>query len=584
MRRKRLLAAAALVASAAMLLAGCAKGGSTDSSSSSNSSGWNGAIDKVLNASAKTGGTLKLITTADCDSWDPARTYYGWCWNQQRLFTRTLVGYSNVGSSPKLGADLATDTGKHNADYTEWTYTLKDGVKWSNGKEITAADVKYGIERMFATDVINGGPTSYFLDSLDMPKNYAGPYKDGEAKQGITVSGNTIKFKLKASNSDFPYMLALPAASPVPNKTEGGEGYTGANYQKKPMSSGPFEISSYSKNKEVVFTRNKYWSQSTDTIRKPKVNKITLTVDTNANDVDQKLQAGSVDALANGDIGTTLQTKILTDSKFKANADNPEAASTAYLSVMPSVIPNLHCRKAVFYATNKAAVQQALGGNIRGAIAGSMTPVTIPGHSSTANMYPSGKDNTGDLTKAKAELKSCGKPTGFSTKFAYSTADPRYAKVFAAMQTALARVGIKLSGAPNDGSTYYSTFIGSPQNIKNQGLGIANAGWGADFPSGYGFWNSIANGNAIMATGNTNYPSLNDSAVNDLLAEALVGKGTDANIRKLDDKVMANAVYLPLVFRKDIYYRNARLTNVTSNMALAFGIYDFVNVGVSDGK
>lgn len=583
MRRKRLLAAAAIAASAAMLLAGCAKGGSSDSGSSKTAT-WNGAIDKVLNPSAKAGGTLKLVTTADCDSWDPARTYYGWCWNQQRLLTRTLVGYTNVGSKPELGPDLATDMGKHNGDFTEWSFTLKDGVKWQNGKDITADDVKYGIERMFATDVINGGPTSYFLDALDVPKNYAGPYKDGDLKQGISVSGKTITFKLKSSNSDFPFLLALPAASPVPYKTEGGEGFTGANYQKKPMSSGPFEISSYSKNKEVVFTRNKNWSQATDTIRKPRVDKIVLTVNTNANDADQKLQSGAEDAMANGDIGNNLQTKILTDPKFKANADNPEAASTAYLAVMPSVIPDLHCRQAVFYATNKAAVQQALGGNIRGSIAGSMTPVTIPGHSTSANMYPSGKDNTGDIAKAKAELKACGKPAGFSTKFAYSTSDPRYAKVFAAMQSSLARVGIKLSGAPNDGSTYYTTFIGSPQNIKNQGLGIANAGWGADFPSGYGFWNSIANGNAIMATGNTNYPSLNDPVVNKLLAEALVGKGTDANIRKLDDQVMKNAVYLPLVFRKDIYYRNPRLTNVTSNLALAFGIYDFVNIGVSDGK
>ena len=54
---------------------------------------------------------------------------------------------------------------------------------------------------------------------------------------------------------------------------------------------------------------------------------------------------------------------------------------------------------------------------------------------------------------------------------------------------------------PTTRSSYYSTFIGSPQNIKNQGIGIALAGWGADFPTGVGFFQSITNGNAILPTG-----------------------------------------------------------------------------------
>ena len=42
---------------------------------------------------------------------------------------------------------------------------------------------------------------------------------------------------------------------------------------------------------------------------------------------------------------------------------------------------------------------------------------------------------------------------------------------------------------------------------------------------------------------------------------------------------MKDAVYLPILFGKSLYYRNPRLTNVTSDNALAFGLYDFVNVG-----
>ena len=57
--------------------------------------GFNAAANNVVDPSTKTGGTLRLLAGSDCDSWDPGRTSYGWCWNLQRLITRTLVGYTS---------------------------------------------------------------------------------------------------------------------------------------------------------------------------------------------------------------------------------------------------------------------------------------------------------------------------------------------------------------------------------------------------------------------------------------------------------------------------------------------------------
>jgi peptide/nickel transport system substrate-binding protein len=578
------------VAVALALVAAC--GGSSGNSSNNNSSasssssnaspatGYNSAFDKVINPSTKAGGTLNLISTADCDSWDPARTYYGWCWNMQRLFTRSLVGYSSLnGTDFKLAPDLATTTGTPNADKTQWTFTLKSGVKWQNGSPITPMDVKWGIERMFATDIINGGPTSYFTSTIEHPANYAGPYKDGDLSS-ITTTSNSITFKLSTPYADFPYLMAMAAASPVPYKTEGGPGFTGANYQKKPMASGPYEIQSYVPAQSITFVKNPNWDQSTDTIRKPLVDKIVMTVDTNPTDADAKLKAGTADANASAAVTAGFQTQILTNADLKKNADDPVSAFTEYLAVMPSVVTNADCRKAIFYATDKSAILRAFGGDVSGTVAGSMTPPGIEGHDDSADVYPSGSDGTGDLDKAKAALKSCGQPNGFSLKMAYPTPSTHAAAAYTAEQTALARVGIKLSPATQDASKYYSSFIGSPANIKSQGLGIALAGWGADFPRPYGFWNSIANGTTILPTGNTNYPSLNDPAVNTVLANAPKGTVTEDDWKKMDTQVMNDAVYIPVYFGKNLYYRAPRLTNVTCDNALAFGIYDFVNVGV----
>lgn len=586
--RRKTAALLAVFAVGALTLSACSGGGTSPKNGSSSSSGtaavFSGAVNGTVNPSTTQGGTIKLLAAGDCDSWDPARTYYGWCFNMQRLFTRTLIGYANVNTSKfKLAPDMATDMGTHNADFTQWKYTLKPGLKYSNGTAIKPADIKWAAERIFATDQINGGPTQYYLDVLKAPSGYKGPYQ-GKELDSIETTADTITFNLSKPYADFNYLLALPTLAPVPAKVEGGAGYVGGTYTKKPVSSGPFALSSYTPTKSATFTRNKYWKASTDTIHKPLAKEIDLTIDSDPNDIDNKLIAGTADAKADIDIGTTLQTKIFTDPRIKKNADNPATPFTRYLTIPSSVIPNADCRKAIFYATNKAALLQALGGASHGQVAASFTPPSIPGHqeASAYNPFPSGTNNTGDVAKAKAALQACGKPTGFSTKMAYSTPSQTAPKLFAAEQTALARVGIKITPATNDQSTYYSTFAGSPQNVKNQGLGIIVAAWGADFPTGYGFYNSIVNGKNILPTGNSNYGSINNPTINKILDGSTGGKTTEAEWQNLDHALMEDTTGdLPYLWGKSLYYRNPRLTNVACDNALAFGLYDWVNMGVS---
>ena len=112
------------------------------------------------------------------------------------LVYRSLVTYPTSTDPDEANTpvpDLATDTGQSNEDATEWTFTLKDGVKWQDGKPITCEDLKYGVSRTFATDVITGGP-NYILGFLDVPKDaktglpvYNGPYTGdapGRLRQG----------------------------------------------------------------------------------------------------------------------------------------------------------------------------------------------------------------------------------------------------------------------------------------------------------------------------------------------------------------------------------------------------------------
>jgi peptide/nickel transport system substrate-binding protein len=257
MTRRGRLGVVAVVAVIAVGLSACGGssgggGSTTKKATTSGASGANAAITGVVNPSTTQGGTLNVESRrGDCDSWDPARTYYGFCWTLQRLFTRSLMGFNPKPNTTDVVPDMATAPGTHNAANTQWTYHIQAGLKWQDGTPITTADIKYGLERVFATDVINGGPNQYYLcylskcDSKGNPA-YAGPYKDktGGLDSIQTPDATTIVFNLVKPVGIWDYLMALPTSAPVEKSKD-----TGATYAQHVQSSGPFMFQSYSPKK-----------------------------------------------------------------------------------------------------------------------------------------------------------------------------------------------------------------------------------------------------------------------------------------------------------------------------------------------
>jgi peptide/nickel transport system substrate-binding protein len=582
------VAAAAALAVGLSACGGGGGGGSTSNNKgSTGASAANAAISGVVNPSTTQGGTLNVaFRRGDCDSYDPARTYYGFCWTLQRLFTRELMAFDSTPGSSKVVPDMATAPGTHNADNTQWTYHIKAGLKWQDGTPITTADIKYGLERLFATDVINGGPNQYYLcylskcDSKFNPA-YKGPYKDktGGLDSIQTPDATTITFNLVQPVGIWDYLMALPISAPVEKSKD-----TGATYGQHVQSSGPFMFKSYSPKKSVVWVRNPMWSQSTDTVRKPLATEIDGKIFSDVDQADAALLAGNYDFAVDSAVGTTAQAQLIADPNKLKYTDDPAGGYKLYISVHQTVPPltNVHCRRAIFYAMNKSDLIKADGGTYGGTVANSLTPPILPGFSASANMYPTGADNTGDLTKAKSELTQCGQPSGFAVNMGYMTGGGRASKEFAAVQQALGRVGIKVTGLTADPSNYYASFIGSPSNIVKQKIGIAWNGWAPDFPLAYGYWKSIADGSSILPNGNYNTPSLNDPKVNDLIKQALTaGADQQASIEtQIDNQVMSDAVYVPYSDSKGLFIRSSKLTNVS--MLKGTGLYyDIVNIGKS---
>jgi peptide/nickel transport system substrate-binding protein len=590
-RKTTVIAAGAVVLSLG-LTTGCGGNSNSDSNTNNGTSGgkaaYNAAIGNVVNASTTKGGTLNLWSSQDADSWDPVRGYYAFVWNLNRLYTRKLMDYAAAPGKDglKLVPDLASAEPTLSADKKTYTFKLRSGLKFDDGTPITSKDVKYGIERVFAQDVVPGGPV-YLIQLLDQGQKYPGPYKDKDPdKLGLksveTPDETTVVFKLAAPSADFPYLLAMPGSGPVPKARD-----TGAQYGAKPASSGPYKIASYAPGKSVAWERNTNWDPATDPIRKALPDKINLTITTNADDLDNRLLAGTADI----DVGQTgvqaaARAKVLQDPNLKANSDNPNTGFIRYAALATSVAPfdNVECRKAVIYASDPTSLQAARGGPVAGGDIGTnMLPPNILGSDPSYDPYGRAQGKP-QVDKAKAALTACGKPTGFSTVIAARNNRAAEVKTAEALQAALKAVGIEAKIDQYDGAQA-SSVTGSPDNVKSKGYGIIITGWGADYQTGAGYLQPLADSRFILKNGNFNMPEIKDPAIDGLFDQAAAepdpAKAADI-YKQINAKIMEGAYYLPFVFDKALNYRNPRLTNVFEHDA--FGMVDFQALGVNDGK
>lgn len=587
-RRRAAFRVAAVAAIGALALAACgsSSGGGKASPSGSAPASSSGLVPtNIVRPSTVKGGTLNFGFSDDFDSLDGARAYYAVTWNFMRAFyLRTPLAFASAPGPAELTGDLATGPAVGEQNNTLWTYHLKSGITFEDGTPITSQDIKYAVERTFATDVISGGPM-YFLCILTKcdatgASPYPGPYKDTKGLDSIeTPNASTITFKLVKPFADFNYLMQLPGAAPVPAAKD-----TRDKYAQHPVSSGPYKIQSYNPGKSLVLVRNTAWDPATDTIRKALPDRIVVTEGLDAQDEDNRVLAGTLD-LETEQIGAQVptQSKILRDKALEASESlNSVTGFLRYVTIQTKVAPfdNVNCRIAVQYAIDKTSLQTARGGPVTGgAIATTLFPPTLAGYHKF-DLYPDGPGNHGDLAKARQYLAKCGKPNGFSTVMAYQNKG-KGPKDALAVQQALARVGIKVSLDGRNSSTYYSNDIGTPSNVKAKDYGLADAGWGPDYPAPYGFVESIVDGRAIKQSGNSNYSELNDPRVNGAIDASLAADGQQASvaaISKVDDYVMQDANIVPFVYDKALNIFSKRLTNVY--ILQGYGQFDFASLGV----
>lgn len=572
--------------SATLLVAACGGGGGTGSQQGSSNQGaqaeFNAASTGIVNPSDKKGGTLKFANLGDWDSLDPGETYYAYSWNFARLYGRSLMMFKSAPAKEgnQLVPDLAEAPGKSSDGAKTWTYKLRHGVKFDDGKEVTSADVKYAVLRSTDKQTFPNGP-AYWDDLLNLPSGYKGPYKTPNMNTDSAIQtpdAYTIVFHMKKPFAAFDYLAQQPDTMPVPKDKD-----TGAKYRNSIVSTGPYKFADMQPGKSFNLVRNDQWDPATDPNRKALPDRIEVTLNVNADDIDNRIISGDldIDVAATG-VQPAAQSRILTDPNLKANADNPLGIRNWYTSIIPTVEPldNIECRKAIMYAMDHTGYQTAYGGAIAGGdIATTILPPTIPGHMDF-DLFPAGPDRKGDLDAAKKSLQACGQPNGFATNMGYRAERPKERATAEAFQQALGRVGIQITLKPYPQGDYFAQYCGLPPYVVKNKLGLCTNGWAADWPDGFGFLSQITDSRVIRETGGSSNLSVRIPEVDKMLDQALTELNTDKRNQiwgEIDKRVMQDAVIYPGVYSKSLLARSKNATNIF--VTDAYGEYDYLGLG-----
>lgn len=548
--RRNFLIATGVVAASSSVLTAC--GGSNDGGSSKKNNGpkVSGSKTQEIPVGTKAdstgpaaevtgavkGGTLYSLDQFDMDHMDPAQIYV----STEAAITvpvlRGLTGYKidNKGGATLVG-DLATDAGTMKDGGKTWSFTLKDGVKWEDGSEISGDDLRHTFERGFASFVTEG--PRYVQQFLVGGDKYKGPY-EGKKLDSLEVEGKTITFRLSEPRADFNFTLAMRGYALVNKKHD-----TKEKYDKRPFCNGPYKIESRSIGKSLTYVRNEHWDPATDSIRNNYPDKYVFQFGFQPLAATDRFIADSGKdqhaMVIFNEVAPERLAQVLTNAELKKRVLNAVDTATYYWPINTTRITDVKVRQAINWAWPHQQLQTIRGGASTSEIATTIFSPVTPGYQKF-DLYGAATKPGGDPDKAKALLKEAGKE-GQKLVIAYQTSDNAL-KQAVAVKNALEKAGFTVVNKQVDKTTFY-TQIGKIDNDFD----MFAAGWSPDWPNGYSVFYPCWSGENI-GDGRSNYSQLKDPSVDKAINAASAIADTEAANKAwgaIDRQIMELAAGVP---------------------------------------
>ena len=511
---------------------------------------------------AKDGGTITVYLPGDPGPADLDPTN-GWSVTgnsiQQALTSRSLTQYlRNDDGSITLVPDLATDLGTHNSDYTEWQFTIRDGVKWEDGTPITAEQVAWGLCRSMDSDTFPSGPgTEYSQTYFFGAGKYKGPYteKDPNCTKwgGTSVDGNTITIKMAKPFPDMDYWGAFMAMGPSPL----GKAATPPDYGQNILSNGPYKVESFRPEEELTLVKNDQWDPNTDPARHQYADKFVFKFNQDQAKVDQIMLSDNTESQ------TAVSAALGSNNYDKANSElgdrlvQQSSQCTSFLSPDYNET-TLNVRKAIAYAYPYEDAWLA-GGEVPGVTRVPANSIMPPGMAGKSDYFVDGEQFTYNPDKAKELLseEGYGDSKPYPITMVYYELDPLAVAVQKQITKGFEESGFKVTAIPVQESPYNIWL--DPDNKINKKLNLRGVNWCSDWPSGLTMIPPLTRTGAAYNTAQFSEKSIDDE-MNAITTKPL---GEQADAWGALDKEMETKYFpiIPTAFRNDLFVFGSKIGN-----------------------
>jgi ABC-type transport system substrate-binding protein len=436
------------------------------------------------------GGTVVVAWSEGPNSLDPALGYNVSAWDAitQLLYAPLFAFGGQTGAAvPHAAAAMPeiADGGR------TLTVKLRDGVRFHNGRPVTADDYKWSWERLLAPETASWAQS--YLSAIEGADALTG----GKARSlsGVQVLDDmTLRIRLQRPDSMILNVLSEPYTAPVPREEVER---LGKRFAREPVGSGPFKVDSYDDaGQRARFARNAgyFWAPL------PYVEGVEYRWGVGANTQLQQFKAGDVTTLGLG-IPASLVAAANRDASLKGEIAVIPQLAVRYITMKLSEPPfdDVRVRQALNWAVDRKQLEKISYGETTAW--GAPLPPKIEKFRHTAKPY------TYDPERARSLLADAGHPDGFSTTLSTSTDDP-YPKIAQVVQSQLREVGVRAKIDLSSANAFND--LHSKDRFE-----LALTGWYLVQPSPADLINGI-----YVSDGSANYTGYSNPEVDRLAKEA----------------------------------------------------------------
>jgi ABC-type oligopeptide transport system substrate-binding subunit len=488
-------------------------------------------------SSQKKGGTLRWDYVGDLDYIDPQLAYFNHTWMILDATQLHLLGFPDKEGTEgtKIRGEAATGLPTISKDGKTYTFKIKKGFLFSDGKPVTAKNFAAALNRSF--DPKLQSPAASFLSEVAGGQAVL----DGKAKtaSGITTPDDyTLVIKLSKTAPDFVARMTMAFFTAIPlnwGSTEITQSYPSA---------GPYMIKSFTPGRSALVVRNPKWNNNKEpwkSLGRPAyLDQIQINLGISEDASKLRIEKNETDLAAS--VPPAAYAELA--EKYGVNKGRLQVRRAQVLWYLgmnqeqPLFKGNEKLRQAVNWAIDRPQLLRQTG-FLSGGKTDQILPASMPGFFNW-NLYPLKGVNATILAKAKSLAE--GNLRDGKVVF-YSANQIAARNIAQVVQYNLKQIGLDV-----EIQLFERTVQHTKAATRGEKFDMTLEGWGADYPDPANFLDVLVNGDRLQEANNVNISYANDPAFNKRFAEVATMSG-DERLKaysELDRDVSKWGAYAPI--------------------------------------